>query len=96
MFDEERDEADEGVESVETLGPDQGGAVVLLGQGAVAQVHAHLGRHPEESGDEVIRLQEPVEIHLLHEDGEGLGGVLASRRRMIHVDPFSQQKLCLL
>ena len=42
VLDEESDEPDEGVQSVETLCPHQGGAVVLLGQGTVAKVHAHL------------------------------------------------------
>ena len=96
VFDKESNEPDESIKSVETLCPDQGWAVVLLGEGAVAEVHAHLGGHAEEPGDQVVRLQQTVEVHLLDEDGEGLGGVLACSRRVIHVDPFSQQEFCLL
>ena len=78
MFDEESDEPDEGVQSVETLCPHQGGAVVLLGQGAVAEVHTHLSRHPEEPGDQVVSLEEAVQVHLLDKYGEGFSGVFAS------------------
>ena len=80
MFDQQGDQPDEGVQSVETLGSHQGGAVVLLGQSAVAEIHTHLSRHPEEPGDQVVSLQQAVQVHLLHKYGEGLGGVFASCR----------------
>ena len=47
MFDKEGDKADEGVEGVEALCAHQRGSVVLLAERPVAQVHAHLSRHPE-------------------------------------------------
>ena len=63
---------------METLRHDRGG-VVLLHQGPVAQVHAHLGGHPDEEGDQIIRVHQAVEVHLLDEDDEGLvGGGLTS------------------
>ena len=58
------DEPDERVQGVETLGADQRGAVVGLGQRAVAQIHAHLRTQAEEARDEVVRLQDALLVHL--------------------------------
>ena len=37
-----------------------------------------------------------MEVHLLHEDGEGLGGVLASGVGVVHIDPLAEEALSLL
>lgn len=60
MFDQQRDEPDEGVQVVVALGSDDCGAgcrvVLLLGLSAVTDLHTHLGAQPEEPGDQVVRL----------------------------------------
>ena len=38
----------------------------------VAEVHTHLGRHAEESGDQVVSLEQAVHVHLLDKHGERL------------------------
>ena len=38
----------------------------------VAEVDAHLGGHAEEPGDEVVRLEDAVLVHQLHEDHKRL------------------------
>ena len=78
MFDQQTDNSDKSIQSVEAFCSDQGGVVVLLSKCSVAQVHAHLGGHAEEPGDQVVGLQQAMEVHLLDEDEEGLGGVLTS------------------
>ena len=69
MFDEQSNEPHEGVQGVEALGPDQGGGVRLLGQGSVAQIHAHLGAQAEEARDQVVRLQDSLLVHLKKRKG---------------------------
>ena len=43
VLDEESDQSHEGVQGVETLCPNESRAVVLFSQGAIAEIHAHLG-----------------------------------------------------
>jgi len=90
------DQAHKSIQGVETFRSDQSLVAVLLSKSPVAQVDAHLGGHSEESGDQVVRLEQPVHVHLLDEDGEGLGGVLAGAGAVVHVHPVPQQELRLL
>lgn len=68
VLDQQGDEPDEGVQVVVALGADNGGAgsrvVLLLCLGAVADLHTHLSAQAEETGDEVISLQDPLLVHL--------------------------------
>ena len=64
MLDEQRDEAHERVERVEAVGADQRQAVAGVGERAVTQVDAHLGAEPEETRDQVVRLQDALAVHL--------------------------------
>ena len=57
MFHQESDESDESVQRVETFGSDDSGrVVVLLREGSVAKIDAHLGAKTEKAGDEVVGL----------------------------------------
>jgi hypothetical protein len=47
----------------------------LFPESSVAKIHAHLRRHPEKPGDEVVRLENPVLVHELDKDDEGLPAV---------------------
>ena len=62
----------------------------------VTQIHAHLGRHSEEPGDEVIGLEDPVLVHQLNEDDECLAAVLSGITAMICIDPLAEKILGLL
>lgn len=68
VLDQQSDEANKGVQVVVALGSDDGGAgrriVLLLGLGAVADLHTHLCAQPEETRDQVISLQNALLVHL--------------------------------
>ena len=68
VLDQQGDEAHKGIQVMVTLGPDDGGAgrgvVLLLGLGAVADLHTHLRAQPEETSDQVIGLQNALLVHL--------------------------------
>lgn len=68
VLDQQGDEPHKGVQVVVTLGSDDGctgcRVVLLLSLSAVADLHTHFCAQPEESCDQVIRLQDSLLMHL--------------------------------
>ena len=62
----------------------------------VAEIDAHLRGHAEEPRDEVVRLEDAVLVHQLHEHHERLAAVLAGVAVVVGRHPLPQQELRLL
>lgn len=68
VLDQQGNEPDKGVQVVVALGPDDGGTgcrvVLLLRLCPVADLDTHLGAQPKKPGDQVVRLQDALLVHL--------------------------------
>ena len=66
MLHQQSDETHKGIESVEAFGPDERRSVVRAGfpERTVTQIHTHLRTQAEEAGDEVVRFQDTLLVHL--------------------------------
>lgn len=94
MLDEQGDQSNVGVQRLKRLRPHLVLIRLRLEQ-PVRDVHAELRAKPEESSDQIVRLQDALKAHLSDEMPEGFRRVPSGARRVVHRDPFLEKILCL-
>lgn len=93
---QERYQPYERVQRVEALGAQNRGRGSGLGNRAVTEIDAHLRAQLEESRDQIVGFQDPVNVHLMHKYAERFRGVARVLGTMVHLHPFAQQVFRLL